>query len=154
MFFQNLKPLLEGGAQLAVTIVPIQDGTLTVIVMPSSKGTKDAALATPLSLTGTAEELDAEFATLLSSYVGARKSLIEQVEATTTVLEAAKNASQKKATDALTGKGTKSSSKPEASPPVEEEKDEGDDDVPGDNSSEKPAPAPAPAATDTTNLWD
>lgn len=151
MFFQNLKPLLEGGAQLAVTIVPIQDGTLTVIVMPSSTGNKDAALATPLSLTGTPEELDAEFATLLSSYVGARKSLIEQVEATTTVLEAAKNASQKKATDALTGKGAKSKSQPTS--PVEEPAGEEEDEATDDTPPETPA-APAPAATDTTNLWD
>lgn len=151
MFFQNLTQLLENNSQVNLTIASADNGQITIIVMPASKGAADPALSTPLALTGTAAELDAEFATLLANYVGSRKSLIEQIEATTTVLEAAKQASQKKATAAITGKTTTQALNAPAP-------DADDLDEDGDGTSEgKPpvesAPA-APAVTASTNLWD
>ena len=67
---------------------------------------KDAeALAIPLVLTGTAEELDAQFVNLLRSFADEHQSLAEQLEATRNILEAAKKDASKKAEGALR-KGT------------------------------------------------
>ena len=69
MFFQELKSLLNGCAALAVTLSSGREGAITVTVRPTPKDAKDAeALAIPLVLTGTAEELDAQFVDLLQSY--------------------------------------------------------------------------------------
>lgn len=102
MFFQELKSLLEGCAALAVTLSSGRDGAITVTVRPTPKDAKDAeALAIPLVLTGTAEELDAQFVGLLRSYAEEHKSLAEQLEATRSILEAAKKDAGKKAEGAI-----------------------------------------------------
>ena len=102
MFFQKLKLLLEGCAAIAVTLSSGRDGAITVTVRPTPKEAKDAeALATPLVLTGTAEELDDQFAGLLQSYADEYKSLAEQFEATRSILEAAKKDANKKAEKAI-----------------------------------------------------
>ena len=102
MFFQELKSLLEGCAALAVTLSSGRDGTITVTVRPTPKEAKDAeALAIPLVLTGSAEELDAQLAGLLRSYAEEHQSLAEQLEATRNILEAAKKDASKKAEGAI-----------------------------------------------------
>lgn len=67
-------------------------GTLTIIVMPRAK--KDATdapgLATPLSLTATPEEFEADFPECLTRYTVTRQSLVDQCKATADLLEAAK----------------------------------------------------------------
>jgi PRTRC genetic system protein E len=71
-------------------------------VRPTPKDAKDAeALAIPLVLTGTAEELDAQFVGLLQSYAEEHQSLAEQLEATRNILEAAKKDASKKAEGAI-----------------------------------------------------
>ncbi len=103
MFFQELKSLLDGCAALAVTLSSAREGLITVTVRPT---TKDAeALVIPLVLTGTAEELDAQFVGLLRSFADEHQSLAEQLEATRNILEAAKKDASKKAEGALR-KGT------------------------------------------------
>ena len=102
MFFQELKSLLEGCAALAVTLSSGREGTITVTVRPTLKDAKDAeALAIPLVLTGSAEELDAQFVGLLQGYAEERQSLAEQLEATRNILEAAKKDASKKAEGAI-----------------------------------------------------
>lgn len=102
MFFQKLKSLLDGCAAIAVTLSSGRDGAITVTVRPTQKEAKDAeALATPLVLTGTAEELDEQFVGLLQSYADEHKSLAEQFEATRSILEAAKKGANKKAEKAI-----------------------------------------------------
>lgn len=113
--FVALQTLLATVASITTSMVANEDGTITVTVMPKAK--KDggnAALNTPLSLTGTAEELDAEFATLLASYTTKRSSLAEQLETTESVLEAAKKEAATKATKAV-AKG-KSPANPASAP--------------------------------------
>lgn len=102
MFFQELKSLLNGCAALAVTLSSSREGAITVTVRPTPKDAKDAeALAIPLVLTGTAEELDAQFVGLLQSYAEEHQSLAEQLEATRNILEAAKKDASKKAEGAI-----------------------------------------------------
>ena len=57
--------------------------------------------AVPPVLTGTAEELDEQFVGLLKSYAEEHKSLAEQLEATRSILEAAKKDANKKAEKAI-----------------------------------------------------
>jgi PRTRC genetic system protein E len=54
------------------------------------------SLAIPLVLTGTAEELDAQFVGLLRSFADEHQSLAEQLEATRNILEAAKRTPARK----------------------------------------------------------
>lgn len=102
MFFQELKMLLDGCAAIAVTLSSGRDGAITVTVRPTPKEVKDVeALSTPLVLTGTAKELDEQFVGLLKSYAEEHKSLAEQLEATRSILEAAKKDANKKAEKAI-----------------------------------------------------
>ena len=125
MFFQELKSLLDGCAAIAVTLSSGRDGAITVTVRPTPKEAKDVeALSTPLVLTGTAEELDEQFVGLLKSYADEHKSLAEQLEATRSILEAAKKDANKKAEKAIS-KGARV-----VEPAVAD--DEGDDEQSGE----------------------
>ena len=121
------------------------DGNLAVEV--KIKG----SLAQPLALTATAAELDAQFAECVSSYVTARKSLTEQMEATAAVLAAAKQESAGKAVKAITKSATASTVKDKAAP-TNSDPEDGEDDEGGEIA---PAPdvAPAAPAADPGNLF-
>lgn len=99
--FKEIEAMM-GDETLSVSLIVAKnkDG-LSVTVLPKAKEGADASLSTPLALQGTAEELDAEFVSLLEGYSGARKSLSEQLADTEAVLAAAKEASAKKGQDAL-----------------------------------------------------
>lgn len=145
MFFSHLQSLFAGGIK-AITITSNADNTLTVVVMPNGEG----ALAQPLALTGTASELDAEFVESASTYVGARKSLAEQMEATAAVLAAAKQESATKAAKAITKSATASTVKDKTAPTKSDpdgEDDEGGETPPASNE------APAAPAADAGNLF-
>lgn len=78
-----------------------KSGRLTVNVIPKPR--KDACeptLTQPLSLTATPQEFDEGFIAALTGYREARQSLAQQAEATKEVIEAAKAASVKKASEA------------------------------------------------------
>lgn len=136
--FTQLQALLKNCTNVTVILASNKDDTLSVTVLPKSKDTGDAAatLSTPLCLTATAAELDAEFANVLGSYVNKHQSLAEQLENTSAILEAAKSESQKKATTAIS-KAAKPAdkakpAKAESSDSLEEETDDeaaGGDDV-------------------------
>ncbi|MDO9054384.1 MAG: PRTRC system protein E [Gallionella sp.] len=153
--FTELQILLATLASLTVSLAANTDGTITVTVIP--KGGKEGnTLDTPLTLTGTAAELDEGFAGILTSYANKRQNLFEQLAATEAILEAA----QKEAAD----KAKKSIAKPanKTAAPVADEavgSDDEDDDE-GDASSTAPsspvsteACTPA-AAPDAKALWD
>lgn len=145
MMFQSLQSLLAGGT-LALSLTGNTDGTITVLVVPKGEG----ALAQPLALTATAAELDAQFAECVSSYVSSRKSLAEQMEATTAVLAAAKQQSSTKAVKAITKSAEASTVKDKAAPTNSDL--DGEDDEGGET---PPAPdvAPAAPAADPGNLF-
>ena len=151
--FQELNSLLVSLTSLTLSLAGNQDGTLTVTVTP--KGAKvSGALDTPLSLTGTAPELDEDFASILASYTTKRQNLSDQLAATEAILDAAKN----EATD----KAKKSIAKPVKSinPVVEDEGSEGFDDEGDDEYAVNTAPSsivsistPAVAASNASDLW-
>lgn len=126
MFIQ-LKPLLQNCARLTLNLVANNDGTLSVTILPKSKQTGEAAAAlnTPLSITATAEELDEKLPQVLLDYVQSHESLAVQLENTTSILDAAKAESQKKATTAISNTPAKANSpKSKAAESSEEESEE------------------------------
>lgn len=108
-FFTAVQPLVQATGKLNITIFPGPDGKLKVSVTPSAEKGKEAALATPLALAATAEELDAGFVEAIQKYATAHKSLADQVAATTAILEQAKSTQTSKASKALSGKSASSS---------------------------------------------
>lgn len=111
MIFSDLQPLLQS-TDLTLKLSASGDN-ITVVVVPKVKDI-GSALATPLSLTATAAELDAGFTNIVAQYAGSRSSLAEQLEASKLVMEAAgktavENASKKAAENV-------SKSKPPVSP--------------------------------------
>lgn len=129
MLFKKLAGLLAGNAAITLLVSGTEAAmTVTVLPKPSKSGEETAALATPMVLQGSADELDAEFFDLLDKFSGARKSLAEQFEATAAVIEAAKKESAGKAakTVAKTAKATDTTVK--GAPP----ESDGDDEEPGD----------------------
>lgn len=101
MFFQSLNSLLQNVSAITVTMTPATDGDITITVIPTAKKDAEKALATPIQLTGSPEELDAEFAALISRTATTRKSLAEQLDATEAVLEAARKDASSNATKAV-----------------------------------------------------
>ncbi len=106
--FKSILPLLAGCTSLSLIIVPGDNDELTVSVIPlADKESKvDPVINTPVSLTGTAEELDAKFASLLATHTANRASLEEQLEVTASIMDAAKKDSAAKAAGAIK-KGSK-----------------------------------------------
>lgn len=93
---------LASGASLTLTIsADAKTGRMMINVVPRvHKDFDEPALTKALSLTATPQEFDAGFIEALKGYREVRQSLTDQLEATKEVLEAAKAASVKKATDA------------------------------------------------------
>jgi PRTRC genetic system protein E len=118
--FGALLPLVpHAAASLSLIIVPIADGEggvtrlrVTVIPKGDKEGgqldTEKAALRTPLQLEGTADELDAGFATAVQAFASVRRGLQSTLATATVEMETASAAARKKGTDARDrrGKGT------------------------------------------------
>ena len=66
--FVELMPLLAGRTVL-LTVAKVDDKTLHVNVIPHPKADENPALTTPLTYTGSSEELDAELGKHLASHV-------------------------------------------------------------------------------------
>ena len=98
---------LTCSATLTMTVsADEKSGCLTVNVIPKPRqDAGEAALTQPLSLTATPQEFDAGFIEALRGYREVRQSLAQQAEATKEVIEAAKAASVKKASDATVKAG-------------------------------------------------
>lgn len=146
MFFNTIKSLLAGNKAVSILLAEGADNNLTVTIVPTPKGeVKDAALTTPLSLTATAEELDAEFPALLSRFTSSRRTLEEQVASTEAVIQAATKASADKGAKAL------SKATPAVKvPPTASGEDDDDDEGTGNTVS---TPAAAPATAGGVNIF-
>jgi len=95
---------------LHITVV---GGAMRVIVQPhvqENENVGEDGLTEPLALEGSPDELDREFATLVATFTTERSSLVKQLEATTTLLKAAKDKATQEASKA-TAKSNRGSSK-------------------------------------------
>ena len=95
--FAELMPLLAGRTIL-ITVAREDEKTLRVNVIPKKvKEDENPALTTPLSYTGTPEELDAELGKHLASYVECHAQLGSTLAQAKAEMEAAAKAAQEEA---------------------------------------------------------
>jgi PRTRC genetic system protein E len=136
--FKEIETMM-GAETLSVSLVIVKNKYgLSVTVLPKPKEGCDALMSTPLALQGTAEELDADFVSLLMGYSSARKSLSEQLADTEAVIKAAQEASAKKGVDALK-KGAKPAAAASNKAPAAQACNVGCDDDDEDLTAETPA---------------
>jgi PRTRC genetic system protein E len=146
--FKELLPVLRDRAVL-LTVTLIDTDQIRVNIVPKKlKDGDNDALTTPLSVTGTAEELDAELASTLVGYVGSHLQMKNTLEKAKAEMDAASKAAQAEAR-------TKSKSPTKTVPPNTEVTQHAPTSKPTEPA--KPAPQkpaslfdmPAPAATTT-----
>jgi PRTRC genetic system protein E len=138
--FNELEPLLADRT-LLLTLSAVPGGAIRVNVVPKCRNATDTAekaLATPLSVTGTAAELDRDFPAQLTGYV---QSILETDSTLNQIREAHKaalkelEAENKKALDAK--RKTNTSSKPVTKP---DDKADAKDDTKKATESKMPSP--------------
>ena len=124
--FVELMPLLKERT-LLITVARVDDRVKVNVIPAKVKEGEDHALTTPLSLTGSAEELDSELGRHLAGYVDSHLALGSTLAEAKAEMDAAAKAARQKV------KTAQQTSKPD---PAVAKKDE--------------SPGPAAPATDTT----
>lgn len=127
--FAELMPLLKERT-LLITVARVDEKVRVNVIPAKVKEGEDHALTTPLSFTGSAEELDSELGRLLASYVDSHLALGNTLAEAKAEMDAAAKAARQKV------KTTQQASKPD---PVAKKE-------------ESPGPAP-PAAETTPSLF-
>ena len=94
--FVELMPLLAGRTVL-ITVAKVDDKTLRVNVIPHGKADDNPALSTPLTCTGSPEELDAELGKHLAGYVQTHTQTASTLAEAKATLEAAAKSAQEEA---------------------------------------------------------
>ena len=95
--FVELMPLLAGRTVL-ITVAKVDDKTLRVNVIPAqAKADENPVLTTPLTYTGSPEELDAELGKHLASYVQTHQQTANTLAEAKATMEAAAKAAQEEA---------------------------------------------------------
>jgi PRTRC genetic system protein E len=95
--FKELVPLLRNRVVL-MTLTLVEDDKIRVSVVPKKiKEDENDALTTPVSFTGTAEELEAELGPTLVSYTGSHLQLKSTLENAQAEMDAAAKAAKVKA---------------------------------------------------------
>ena len=95
--FVELMPLLAGRTVL-ITVAKVDDKTLRVNVIPAqAKADENPALTTPLTYTGSPEELDAELGKHLAGYVQTHQQTASTLAEAKATMEAAAKAAQEEA---------------------------------------------------------
>jgi PRTRC genetic system protein E len=94
--FVELMPLLAGRTVL-ITVANVDDKTLRVNIIPHGKADDNPALSTPLTCTGSPEELDAELGKHLAGYVQTHQQTASTLAEAKATLEAAAKAAQEEA---------------------------------------------------------
>jgi len=95
--FVELMPLLAGRTVM-ITVARVDDRTLRVNVIPTKKNEdENGALTTPLSYTGTPEELDGELGKQVASYVEAHQQLGSTLAHVKAEMDAAAKVAQEEA---------------------------------------------------------
>jgi len=113
--FVEIMPLLAGRTVL-ITVAREDEKTVRVCVIPKKVKEDDHhALTTPLSYTGTPEELDAELGKHLASYVECHTQLGSTLAQAKAEMEAAGKAAQEEARKKAAERNKKPTEKPPAS---------------------------------------
>ena len=113
--FVELMPLLAGRT-VVITVAREDEKTVRVCIIPKKTGTDDhPALTTPLSYTGTPEELDAELGKHLASYVECHTQLGSTLDQAKAEMEAAAKAAQEEARKKAADRNKKSAERAPAS---------------------------------------
>jgi len=137
--FKELAPYLRQRAVL-LTVTRLEEDQIRVNVIPQKlKDGENAALTTPLTVTGTAEELDRDLPATLVGFVASHLQLKNTLDRARSEMDAAAKAAQAEARNKSKATATKVASKPEAAKPVETPK--------------PPAPA-TPEPPKTASLFD
>ena len=148
--FVELMPLLAGRTVL-ITVAKVEDKTLRVNVIPTqAKADENPALSTPLTYTGSPEELDAELGKHLAGYVQTHQQTASTLAEAKATMEAAAKAAQeeakrkaeerKKASQKQPDKGTTATAADPAA-------------APSSASSTPDEPVPSSASTGTLGLF-
>jgi PRTRC genetic system protein E len=111
--FVELMPLLSGRTVM-ITVAREDERTLRVNVIPTTKSgsTENPALATPLSYTGSPDELDAELGKHLASYVECHQMLGSTLASAKAEMDAAGKAAQEEARKKTEERRKKAAEKP------------------------------------------
>ena len=93
--FTEIQQLMDDGVTFMTITIARENDALRVNFIPKASGEGDIT-ATPLSLLGTADELDADFIEAIRSFRSTRKSIADQVAQSKAEAEAlAKEADEK-----------------------------------------------------------
>jgi PRTRC genetic system protein E len=146
--FKELAPYLRQRAVL-LTVTHIEDDQIRVNVIPQKlKDGENAALTTPLTVTGTADELDLELPTTLVNFVSAHLELKNTLDRAKAEMDAAAKTAQAEARSKAKTPAKNEPPKPETTKPTEKPK-------PAQPVKEEPSrtaslfDAPAPPATES-----
>jgi PRTRC genetic system protein E len=144
--FKELAPYLRQRAVL-LTVTHIDDDQIRVNVIPQKlKDGENAALTTPLTVTGTADELDRDLPATLVNFVSAHLQLRNTLDRAKAEMDAAAKTAQAEARAKTKTTGKKEPPKPETTTPTDTPK-------PAQSVKEEPSrtaslfDAPAPPAT-------
>ena len=148
--FTELVPLVRASEKVVVTL-SMQGDVMSVVVLPVIKNAADAALTSPLVLSATPAELDAEFAAAVLSVSESHRSLAEQAEATKSILDAAKSTQSSKATKAL-AKAASPSASETASPSDDDEAGDAEAGDVAQTEADAKVSAPSSVGTDLASL--
>ena len=148
--FKELAPYLRQRAVL-LTVTHIEDDQIRVNVIPQKlKDGENIALTTPLTVTGTADELDQDLPATLVNFVSAHLELRNTLDRATAEMNAAAKTAQAEARSKAKTMAKKEPPKPETTTPIDSPK-------PAQPVKEEPSrtaslfDAPAPSATTATS---
>ena len=117
--FKELAPYLRQRAVL-LTVTQIEDDKIRVNVIPQKlKDGENAALTTPLTVTGTADELDNDLPTTLVNFVSAHLQLKNTLDRAKAEMEAAAKTAQAEARSKAKTTAKKDPPKPGTTRPTE-----------------------------------
>ena len=137
--FKELAPVLRDRAVLlTVTLVDADHIRVNIVPKKLKDGDNDA-LTTPLSVTGTAEELDAELSSTIVGFVGSHLQMKNTLEKAKAEMDAASKAAQAEARAKSKTSTMKALSKPEIIQPA---------------ATAKPIEPAKPARPNTASLFD
>ncbi len=137
--FKELAPYLRQRAVL-LTVTHIEEDKIRVNIIPQKlKDGENAALTTPLTVTGTAEELDRDLPATLVDFVSAHLQLRNTLDRAKAEMDAAAKAAQAEARSKSKTSATKAATKSEVTKPAE---------------APRSAPQPAPEPQRAASLFD